>query len=58
MKKDKILIEIPRTVRKGNGSLTIALPKETYRLLELEDKQEIKIIIYKNGEIKIQKGDK
>ncbi|WP_236896963.1 hypothetical protein [Clostridium beijerinckii] len=58
MKKEEILLKIPRNIRKGNGSLTIALPKETYQLLNAPESQEVNVVIYQNGKIEIQEGDK
>lgn len=58
MGKAKILYDKPRKVRKGNGSLTIALPSETHDLLKLREKEEVRIIIYTSGKIEIHEGDK
>jgi antitoxin component of MazEF toxin-antitoxin module len=56
--KARVLYDKPRKVRKGNGSLTIALPRETHDLLRLEEKEEVRIIIYTNGTIEVREGDK
>jgi antitoxin component of MazEF toxin-antitoxin module len=58
MKKDDVLFKIPRTIRRGNGSLTIALPPEVKRALRIENDEEVNIVIFKSGRIEIQKGDK
>ncbi|OOM17176.1 hypothetical protein CLSAB_18960 [Clostridium saccharobutylicum] len=56
--KEEILAKIPRTIRKGTGSLIIALPKEIHDLLELKKRQEVNIVVYSNGKVGIEKGNK
>jgi antitoxin component of MazEF toxin-antitoxin module len=56
--KTEILAKIPRTIRKGNGSLIIALPKEIHDLLELKKRQEVNIVVYSDGKISLEKGNK
>lgn len=56
--EDKILMKIPRTIRKGTGSLIIALPREVHDLLELKSHKEINIIVYSSGKVGLDKGGK
>jgi antitoxin component of MazEF toxin-antitoxin module len=56
--KEEIMAKIPRKIRKGTGSLIIALPKEIHDLLELKKLKEVNVVVYSNGKIELQKGAK
>lgn len=56
--EDKVLFKIPRTIRKGTGSLIIALPREIHDILELRKREEVNIVVNSSGKVSLEKGDK